>query len=105
VDLLVVMWTGLTSMRIHFFLLAVTLTHSLPAAQITLEDSRLASDRSSAPTGRGGCKSGAEKRDLGDRRITAPRRMELVTPEHPDAQPTSVTVQIPARSAAVILEQ
>lgn len=34
-----------------------------------------------------------------------PGHLELVTPEQPDAQSTSGTVQIPPRSAAVILEQ
>ncbi len=34
-----------------------------------------------------------------------PGRLEVVTPEQPGAQPTSGTVQIPPRSAAVILEQ
>jgi hypothetical protein len=34
-----------------------------------------------------------------------PGHLEVITPEQPDAQSTSGTVQIPARSAAVVLEQ
>jgi hypothetical protein len=46
-----------------------------------------------------------------DKAITArvklpnPGRLAVATPEQPEAQPTSGTLQIPARSAAVVLEQ
>jgi hypothetical protein len=34
-----------------------------------------------------------------------PAKLAMATPEQPDAQPTTGTVQIPARSAAVVMEQ
>jgi hypothetical protein len=34
-----------------------------------------------------------------------PGRLLAATPEQPDAQPTSGTLQIPARSAIVVMEQ
>jgi hypothetical protein len=34
-----------------------------------------------------------------------PAHLQVATPERPDAQPTSGTVQIPARSAAVVMER
>ena len=34
-----------------------------------------------------------------------PGKLVVATPEHPDAQPTSGTLKIPARSAAVVLER
>jgi hypothetical protein len=34
-----------------------------------------------------------------------PGKLALATPENPDAVPTSGTLEIPARSAAVVMEQ
>jgi len=37
--------------------------------------------------------------------FTHPARLVVATPEQPDAQPTTGTIQIPARSAAVVMEE
>lgn len=38
-------------------------------------------------------------------KLPNPRRLVVATPEHPEAQPASDTVRVPARSAAVLMEQ
>jgi hypothetical protein len=37
--------------------------------------------------------------------LPQPGKLVVATPEQPDVQPTSGTLQIPARSAAVVMEQ